>query len=243
MKTTKEQFAILRKHLPYLKFSDIPEGEGYVIPKWQTISIDSDTAEHGYIAAVKKVLGAIAAARPFYNYRSKEMQGLRETAEKIAAMKDLPNIMLLNAQMGTKYKGRSTKDVRTVLAADGQVGLGAYEVAIILLTHPELLTKYEDLWLDCPGDEFKPSGGSEFSFAPFFIFRGGEVRFGTGWVVNASGYYGSASASLPAVSTLDPGSLGSFESLTLEARVTRIEKVMRDVGLQIGNAVKRLGEA
>lgn len=222
MKTTTQQFAILKKYFPHLVESQVPEGSGYLIPKWQTLS-------GSYMAATETVFSYIAGTRSFYNWREKEMGGLRESVTKIKAMKNLPDFMLLNVQLGEKYKGRSVKDVREAIRVDNEetssteFGLGAYEVAIILLTHPDTLKSYSDLWIDCPGDEFKPTDGSEFSRAPYFRFRGGRLEFGATWVSSARGLCGSASAFLPQ-SNLASRNLEPLESLNLEDRIKALEE-------------------
>ncbi|MEK7115128.1 MAG: hypothetical protein AAB847_02105, partial [Patescibacteria group bacterium] len=76
-----------------------------------------------------------------------------------------------------------------------EFGLGAFAIGIMLLTHPEREVQWEQLHVDCAGDEFSPGGDDDgFSFAPLFHFHDGEVKFLAGWFGNARGRYGSASA-------------------------------------------------
>ncbi len=76
-----------------------------------------------------------------------------------------------------------------------ECGLGAFAVGIMLLTHPERLQHYDDLWIDCAGDEFHDPQGSDAPFdrAPLFYFYDGKLKFGAGWCGDAGGFYGSAS--------------------------------------------------
>lgn len=67
----------------------------------------------------------------------------------------------------------------------------------MLLTHPERLVSYDDLWIDCAGDEYAPVAVGGFSGAPFFSFVGGEVEFAADWFDDARSDYGSASGFLP----------------------------------------------
>jgi hypothetical protein len=78
-----------------------------------------------------------------------------------------------------------------------ECGLGAFAIGIMLLTHPERLNHYDDLWIDCAGDEFAPGADGVFSRSPCFGFDGGGVGFDTGDVGDANGYCGSASVCLP----------------------------------------------
>jgi hypothetical protein len=74
-----------------------------------------------------------------------------------------------------------------------EFGLGAFAIGIMILTHPERLQHYDDLWIDCAGDEFAPDADGVFSRSPYFEFDGGRVEFGSGWVDDAHDYCGSAS--------------------------------------------------
>jgi hypothetical protein len=107
------------------------------------------------------------------------------------------DLLQVPAQFGIRHRGRSVRRAREIFAVN-EFGLGAWEIGCMLLTtHPERLNDYNDLWIDCAGDEFKPSDESEFSRAPVFSFRGGKPMFGAGEVGIANDDYGSASAFLP----------------------------------------------
>jgi hypothetical protein len=222
MKTLKQQktildkafgkkFVIPKKILPMT--SDMPNDLGtYFVPKWNLLA---DT----YPKALKKVFEVIKKTRPFYNYRENEI-------DKFKPLSDRPEIIY--AQMGSRWKGKCVEEVRNNYAKN-EYGLGAYEVGIILLTHPEILQKYEDLWIDCAGDEFT---GGDFSGAPCFGFFGDGVRFGAYFVVIARGYYGTASGFSPQI--LEPRKLDSVESLSIEKRLktleefkTKVEKILK----------------
>ncbi|MBI2550813.1 hypothetical protein HYV73_00505 [Candidatus Uhrbacteria bacterium] len=67
----------------------------------------------------------------------------------------------------------------------------------MLLTHPERLTAYVDLFIDAPGDEYAPDAGGSFSEAPCWGFSHGELEFVTVGVAGACGDYGSAARRPP----------------------------------------------
>lgn len=201
MKTITDQKEILKALTEGAKPAPIPEKTEttleVVIPTWQSIA-------NTYSEAVQKALDAIKATRPFYNWRESQIDEkyLKESKEKIKAFKKLPvedNFITLKVQMGSKYKGKSVEEVRKLIAKNGEILLGAYEVACIVLTHPEILQKYEDLWIGCPGDEFSPDDDGVFSWAPYFDFSGGKVGFDAKGVSRASVYCGSASGLSPQV--------------------------------------------
>lgn len=212
MKTIEQQVAVLKKHFPKVDYKSL-QGEGYVVLKWQSIALT-------YSDALERVFGAIESTRKFYNYRRGEMGSnqLLETERKAKAMSFFTgDAVVLDAQLGQKFKGKSVNQARSVFE-EKEFGLGAFEVACILLTHPDTLMSLNDLWVDCPGDEYRFDDERGFSCAPLFDFYGGKLGFFAGRLDIARDVYGSASASLPQ-------SLGNrnLESLSLEARVKSLE--------------------
>lgn len=180
----------------------VPNGaEGwFAIPRWDKIAPT-------YGEAVQKVLDLIKQTRngKFYNYREGQLgpNQLRQHERTVAMFRKLGDqqtghdILLVAAQFGLHHRGRSVRRVRVVFNAS-EFGLGAYEVGIMLLTHPERLQHFDDLWLDCAGDEYDyPGVDGRFDGAPYFDFDGGGVRFASSWVGSPHAYSGSASAVLP----------------------------------------------
>ncbi len=184
----------------------MPKGaEGlFVIPTWQSFAKLHHVTT--YAEAVRIVLAKLKETRKgqFSNWRENEMDSahLRETAWKAEAMATIAeqqkdsDLLVIPAQFGIVHRGRSVRRARVVIGGKG-FGLGAFEVGIMLLLHPERLANYDDLWIDCAGDEFKPGGERVFSRAPIFFFHGGRLGFGADGVGGAGGCYGSASAFLP----------------------------------------------
>src|SRR3989338_5316196 len=185
-----EQCNILRQIFPGVGFADeklaecaVPaNAEGwFAIPKWQTIAPT-------YSEAVQKVLDAVKKARngKFHNYRDGQIndQRLRQTAktasmfQKIGREQKDHDILVVAAQFGIRHRGRSVRRAREVFSVN-EFGLGTFAVGIMILTHPERLQHYDDLWIDCAGDEFDDPGADvRFGHAPCFYFIAGEVEFG-----------------------------------------------------------------
>ncbi len=204
-KSAADQLKILREYFPKLPKGDlvpldnVTGAEGiFVIPHWSLVA-------KTYPEAVQKIIDALTKQRggKFYNYRDGEIDAdhIRETTQKIVAMQQLrrvqkSDLLQVPAQFGIRHRGRSVRRVREIFAVS-EFGLGAWEIGCMLLTHPERLADYDDLWIDCPGDEWKPSDESEFSGAPFWRFGDGELGFDAYWVDFASAYYGAASGFLP----------------------------------------------
>lgn len=159
------------------------------------------------------MLALISQARggKFYNYREGNLgpNRLREHKRTVAMWKTLcdqqtgHDILVVPAQFTLRHKGRSVRRACKVMNAS-EFGLGAFAVGIMLLTHPKRLQHYDDLWIDCAGDEDDDTGDDvRFSFVPCFIFADDGVGFGTRWFGNVNDHCGSASAFLSQQSTLE----------------------------------------
>lgn len=189
---TQEQYKILKKHFGG-KFVDTGL-EGYVIPK----------VKGDYTKNIQKALDAIKSTRPFYNWREGQIDDkhLRRLVKTITALSTVykaqkGDYIVIPAQLGTKYKGKSVDQARKEFEAN-EFGLGTFEVACILLTHPDTIESYiksyKDLYLDCAGDEASPVTDGVFSSAPSFYWVDGGLRFIFRWARKASGSFGAASA-------------------------------------------------
>ena len=203
-----KQTNILRQLFPGIGFANeklaekaLPaNAEGwFAIPRWQSVA-------KTYNEAVEKMLELIKQQRKgkFYNWREGELgaQYLRQhecTMKKLETLAEQQkgyDILVVAAQFGLRHRGRSVRRAREVFTAN-EFGLGAFELGCMLLTHPERLQHYDDLWINCPGNEYALDADCGFSFAPYFYFDGGRVGFGTYWFGYPYESYGSASGFLP----------------------------------------------
>lgn len=218
-KPLNEQLNIIKNHFKNIVPAGVTilEDDKYLIPHWNLIG-------KTYPEAVQKVMDTIESTRPFYNWRKGQIdeQHIRQTGKKAKVWDTAGEYLYIDAQFGEKYKGKSVQDARTAMK-DDEMGLGAYEVLIVLLTHPELLKSFNDLWIDCPGDEFVPGGGGVFACAPFVEFYGVGVRLGARVVSDGYDVYGSASGDCSAVSALVPQKLGTIVNLTLAIKIGNME--------------------
>ncbi|MEK7132282.1 MAG: hypothetical protein AAB833_02070 [Patescibacteria group bacterium] len=156
-----------------------------------------------YCRAVELILGKIKESRSFYNYREGQItpDRLRQHArtammlEQIAA-EQKGDILVIPAQFGLRHRGKSVRRSRATFRKD-EFGHGALSVGSMLLTHPTRLARWEQLHIDCAGDEFAPETGGVFSSAPVFRFSDGGVGFGTYPVDSAVDQYGTSSGFLP----------------------------------------------
>ncbi|MEK9185095.1 MAG: hypothetical protein AAB866_02965 [Patescibacteria group bacterium] len=176
----------------------------FAIPNWMKNPKIFGTT---YSEAVQKVLNMIKQIRngKFENYREGQLdeKRLRQLARTQKFFRDLsesqgnPDILIVPAQFGIRHRGRSVRRAREVFLTN-EFGLGAFAVGIMILTHPERLQHYDDLYIDCAGDEYDDPGSDvRFDRAPYFRFFDGKVKFGTDYVGNADDRYGSASGLVP----------------------------------------------
>lgn len=183
---------------------DLPFAEGwFAIPNWVKHPEIFGTT---YAEAVVEALDVLKTARngAFYNYREGQITNkrVRQTAKKLKAFDQLskeqgdPDILTVPAQFGLRHAGRSVHRA-TVKFARNEFGLGAFANIIMAITHPERLQHYDDLWIDCNGDEFDPDDDGEFSYAFYLDFSDGGVKFVAGDLGDANDGYGSTSGFLP----------------------------------------------
>ncbi len=208
-KSIADQVNILRDLFPQLVSTDVDESfaagelpagaEGtFAIPRWQKIAPT-------YGEAVQKVLDTIKQTRDgkLTNYIEGKLgpQYLRQHAKTVEAFQKLEeaqqghDILVVPCQFGIRHRGRSVRRACEVMSPQ-EFGLGAFAIGIMILTHPERLQNYDDLWIDCAGDERSPDADGSFGRAPVFRFDDGEVRFLGGCVGYANGGYGSVSGLL-----------------------------------------------
>jgi len=187
---------------------ELPNGaEGwFAIP-----SVDALAAKHfpevtdpiqKYCQAVQLVHTKIADSRSFYNYREGQITPAQlrvhaRTAHALDLIAETQkgDILIVAAQLGMRHCGKSVRRAREVFVAN-EFGLGSLAVGSIVLTHPERLVRWEELDMDCSGDEFSPEADGDFSRSPYFGFSDGRVRFGTSFVGGPHGYFGSVSGFL-----------------------------------------------
>ena len=187
---------------------ELPNGaEGwFAIP-----SVDALAAKHfpevtdpiqKYCQAVQLVHAKIVASRSFYNYREGQITPAQlrvhaRTAHALDLIAETQkgDILIVAAQLGMRHRGKSVRRAREVFVAN-EFGLGSLAVGSIVLTHPERLVRWEELDMDCSGDEFSPEADGDFSESPCFGFNGGKVVFASYFVDYPFGLFGSVSGFL-----------------------------------------------
>lgn len=160
----------------------------------------ASSPEDRYCKGVLLVLEKIAASRRFYNYRAGQINPdhLRQHARTVVALAKIAesqkgDILIIPAQLGLRHRGGSVRRAR-VCFTNGEFGLRSLDVGAIALTHPERFVRFEELDIDCSGDEFAPDAVRVFSKSPCFCFGGVGVGFEAYDLGDARDYCGSGSA-------------------------------------------------
>lgn len=167
----------------------------WCLPHWSKVAPT-------YSEAVSKVFALLSDHRTgvFYNSTNglTDQDHLRETERKARMMneqyaKQGADVIILEIQFGLRHRGRSVRRARAVMSGV-EFGLGIYEIAVMLLLSPNRLHAYHDLWIDAPGDEWRPDTTGIFVYAPYLGFYRDKVHFGCRKVHAAGEGCGSASA-------------------------------------------------
>ncbi len=214
LKSLPAQVTRLKELYPELKDADIVEpgelpksAEGwFAIPNiWKDDSLLSGT----YNDNVVRVVDLLKQDRNGNIYNRRDIQlcpeRLRQSAHTEATMRKLseeqghPDILVIAAQFGLQHRGRSVRRAREVMVDQGQYGLGAFAIGVMLLAHPERLQHYYDLKIDCAGDEFDdPDDDNRFDcYLCFGFYDGSDIKLVVNWIGDTMGFYGSVSGVLP----------------------------------------------
>ncbi len=167
----------------------------FLIPDWRRVAATYNTAVTDALAALGTTRSTSFARVERLGANSLRLHArTAEMSQQLSALGD-SGLLLVAAQFGVHHRGRSVRRSRAQFA-DHEFGLGAFAVAAMLLTHPERIAQFDQLYLDCAGDEYSASDEQQFSEAPYFRFLDGRLAFGTSWYGTSDAYFGSASAFL-----------------------------------------------
>ena len=178
-RTVQEQLEVLKKHFPNLDASHVQElakgelpewAEGWaVIPKPEKVGTYHEALAMAIDLLVKK-------DRKFKNWREgalteKHLRLKEKTAQAHAKLnKQSGDFWVIPFQFGLKWRGHSVRNAQ-VRFAESEFGLGPYEVAILLLTHPDRITGQGQLYIDCAGCEYSSGADGDFSACLYFYWN------------------------------------------------------------------------
>jgi hypothetical protein len=203
LKTTPEQMAILSRYFPHLTLeaespASLPqEAEGWLlVPKPSAIA-------NTYGQALEKLLSVLAgASSTFYNMREGKLgPGYLRLTEKTRQVLDKlerstpGDYLVLAIQCGLQHRARSVSQARQTFK-EKEYGLGPFEIATSLLTHPGRLSDYEHLGIDCPGCEYATSAEGDFNYSLSFNWSEEGIYFDCSAIDGVAPGFGSASGFL-----------------------------------------------
>ena len=209
-----DQVDILRGYWPRLNPDSVLQYYREVYPSFELpgwvegpiVAIRTGFFSDNYGEELEEVLKALKKARDgeLYNCREGQLgaEYLRQSERTQAKLRVLTerqwgsDLLILPAQLGIRHRGRSVRRARETMSAS-EFGLGSAITGTAILTNPIRLTQYDDLWIDCAGDEYSPDADGVFGGAPFVSFDDDEVKFGADEVEYCDDGYGSASGFLP----------------------------------------------
>ena len=162
----------------------------------------TDPAEQ-YCCAVDLMVQKIEDERDIVNHRKGQIRAayFRQHPRTVSALRKISetqkgDIIVVPAQFGMRYRGRSARRAREVFLFN-EFGLGALAVGSMILAHPERLVCWEQLHLECPGDEYD-YGGGRWADLFFFNWVQDRITMHTAWSVDANQNYGSVTGFIPA---------------------------------------------
>ena len=188
IRSVAEQVERLTKEFPNLDFSHAEELASGKLPEgaegWGVIPKQSKIAEN-YHGAFDKAIALLAEqhGEKFENWREgalteKHLRLIEKTEKKLAKLeKETPgDCLVIPFQFGKKWRGKSVRHAQ-IRFDDNEFGLGPYEVAILLLTHPGRIIGSGQLYIDCGGCEYNPNEtGDSFPFCLLFRWRSDYKR-------------------------------------------------------------------
>jgi hypothetical protein len=134
-------------------------------------------------AASNLILQKIGESRRFCNYREGELlpdrfrlNGRTAHALDLLAEQQKGDILIVGGNFGKRHAGRSVRSAREVFIGP-EFGGHTIGIGSMLLTHPERLVSFDDLWVDVPGDEFDPDANGRFDRMPCFYFHNNRIKF------------------------------------------------------------------
>ena len=208
-----DQIDILRGHWPTLNPDGAIRYMAEVYPKLRLPSwIEGPFAliRPGFFSnlcgeELEEILKALKKARlgKVINYRKgfgeKQLHQSVNTLAKLARIIEQQpgsDIIVVPSQFSIRHRGKSVRRAREVFIG-AEFGHGAKDAGTMILTNPIRLPNFDDLWIDCAGDEFSSDADGVFDRAPYWSFYDGYLRLGTGVVDSAVGHYGSVSGVCP----------------------------------------------
>ena len=203
VKSVGEQVDILRAAFPGIFSYDaevtewrLPRcAEGwFAIPLWEKIAPTYGEAVAKVVEALRNACGGLFCNFEWTKFHSDYLQETKRKVTHRQMLLDMQrerDIFIFPAQFGLRHRGRSMRRANEILISY-EFGLGAYEVGMMLLTHPERIRNDNELFIDCIGDEFRVGLGEGFGLAPTYRFRDRLLELSSAWIGRTGSSFGAA---------------------------------------------------
>jgi len=212
----REQIADLAQRFsldpnPTLKYIEA-EGSGILIPERATglVAVPKDNLiGNTYLEAVNWLITEFARTsgrvlqleHDFGPGKLVELPYTRQMMWALAAQQP-GDFVLFAAQLGESFRHVPVRDAQTIMTRppeDGRTefGLRLFDVGCILLSHPDLLSAPEELYIECGGDRCTTGQHRALQGSPHFEHAGPKTRLGASPIKCSSEYYGVATGFKP----------------------------------------------
>lgn len=163
----------------------------------------ADPYNSEYWQLISKVLELMAKTRDLCNFQASRLHRrfvrLSEHSRLLLEQLEDANggdVLALPVTLGDVYAGHSVRSVRWEASHSKMLPLGSVQIGCLLLVMPDRLATDEDLYIDCPADEYDFNDECKWLRYTYFSFWSDRIEFDAGRIDNADTRYGSAVAFL-----------------------------------------------
>lgn len=142
-------------------------------------------------------LGLIDHSKGFDFWKGKQ-SSLTQEVERLIKKDQPGDFIVVPSQLGDRWGGYPTEEVRDGYDAT-EFGHGLIAACCLTLSHPNRFVEWDQLDMDCPGDEFYSDrpGHTHQIYSPTVGQRNDKISVGMEWSKTAVGYQGSVTGFLP----------------------------------------------
>lgn len=211
LRPVADQIAILKEHFPGLEYPPVEEIDDALdlAAKLGPLPAEADgwgvvpqlfRLGDSYHQALERILARLQESRRFLSSPGGDLgpEYLRPTERLSIAWTHLSrragDVVILPVQLGIRHRGRSVRRARVMFAGD-EWGLGPFEVACILLTHPKRLCSLIHLGIDCAGSLYDLHRSNRFEgLLAFSVLGEKRLMLSTAEDSDINPRFGSATA-------------------------------------------------
>lgn len=157
----------------------IPGFRLFAIPRWQLFADTYGQAVRRactYLTVSQRKTNLVFAVNDLFDWDSIQRgEEVEHAVTRLARQQGNKDVVLIPANFGRVYKGKSVNRALELMRSN-EFGLGAFEAAMMLLTHPTRFASYKDLWMYCAGDTYQGEHKGAPVSVPCFYANPAAVR-------------------------------------------------------------------